>query len=366
MKKQVTSNILNHTLILLCLFFALVSCNNSAIQVIYLKCENMSNPLGIDIPQPVLSWQIHTHANNVYPAAYQVLVASSIQKLNENKGDFWDTGKISDGSLFQVKYKGKPIETGKKYYWKVRVWNKEGKVSEWSKPAWFGAGVMKNEDWKAKWIKAPNLPESSMPLFRKEFKINKNLKNATAFVTGLGYNEFYINGKKVGDRVLEPAQTNYDFYAFYSTFDITEYLAKGINCAGIMLGDGWYNQNKAFGIDLSYGKPVAICQIELEFEDGKTETIISDSDWFWAAGPVVTANVYAGETYDARKEVKNWCSPGVPDGDWEPAKLASVYPPGLKSQLMPPIKKMNELDVQEIYDIGNGKYIVDFGQNFAG
>jgi alpha-L-rhamnosidase len=196
--------------------------------------------------------------------------------------------------------------------------------------------------------------------------VENKLKRATAFVSGLGYNEFYINGEKVGDRVLEPAQTNYDIFAFYSTFDITGYLRQGMNCAGIMLGDGWYNQNKAFGIDLSYGKPVAICQIELEFEDGKTETIISDSDWLWAAGPVVTANVYAGETYDARKEIKNWCNQETPEGEWEKAKMATVYPPELKSQLMPPIKRMNELDVQQIFDIGNGKYTIDFGQNFAG
>ena len=348
------------------LIFGLESCNNSSFQVVSLKCENISNTVGIDLPQPMLSWQIKSLENNFNTSAYQVLVASSLQNLNKTKGDFWDTQKVTEVNLNQLKYSGKPIETGKKYYWKVRVWNKEGNISEWSKPDWFVAGVMKKEDWKAKWITCLNLPEISMPLFRKEFRVERKLKRATAFVSGLGYNEFYLNGKKVSDRVLEPAQTNYDIFALYSTFDITEYLKQGMNCAGIMLGDGWYNQNKAFGIDLSYGKPVMICQIELEFEDGETETIISDSSWRWIQGPVIDANVYAGETYDARKEIKNWCNPEIPEGEWFPVKLATIYPPELKSQLMPPIKRMRELYVQQIYDIGNRKYIFDFGQNFAG
>jgi alpha-L-rhamnosidase len=245
------------------------------------------------------------------------------------------------------------------------VWDEKNRISNWSETAFFVTGVLNENDWKAQWIKASDYLQQAMPLFRKEFKINKKIKQATAFVSGLGYSEFYLNGKKVGDSVLDPAQTNYESYAFYSTFDITDLLAEN-NCAGVMLGDGWYNQNKAFGIDLSYGKPVLLCQIQIEYENGETEIIGTDTTWLWAAGPVVSANVYAGETYDARLEIENWSKPGKVGGNWFPAELAENHPPALKSQLLPPIKNMKELAVQNFFPLEKGKTVFDFGQNFAG
>jgi alpha-L-rhamnosidase len=168
MEKQITKHFLKCTLFLF-LMFGLASCSTDSVRVINLKCENISNPLGIDLTQPALSWQINSLENNFNSSAYQIVVSSSLENLKSNKFDYWNTEKVSDINSIQVKYNGKLFQTGKKYYWKVRVWNKEVNVSEWSEPAWFVAGVMKKEDWKAKWIKSPNLPESSMPLFRKEF-----------------------------------------------------------------------------------------------------------------------------------------------------------------------------------------------------
>ncbi|TSA31449.1 MAG: hypothetical protein D4R64_18140 [Porphyromonadaceae bacterium] len=222
------------------------------------------------------------------------------------------------------------------------------------------------DDWKARWITSNVTDDSSMPLFRKEFAVGQHLEKARIYISGLGYNELYLNGQKVGDQVLDPAQTNYDTYALYTTYDVSDQLKEGSNRIGIMLGDGWYNQNKAFGIDLSYSKPSFICQVELGYEDRRLEVIGSDTTWEWTEGPVISANVYAGEVYDARKEIRNWSVPGSIDGTWHRAVVAKSYPPALKAQILPPIKKMKELKVKKFYPHGDGTYIFDLGQNFAG
>lgn len=222
------------------------------------------------------------------------------------------------------------------------------------------------KEWKALWITWNGADNSSMPLFRKEFSAGKKLEKARIYISGLGYNELYLNGQKVGDQVLDPAQTNYDMYAFYSAYDVSDQLRNGVNRIGVMLGDGWYNQNKAFGVDLGYGKPVLICQVELEYKDGRKDFIVTDTTWEWSEGPVVSANVYAGETYDARREVKNWSVAGSSSGTWLPVTAAKTHPPALKLQMLPPIKKMKELAVRKCYPIGDQTYIFDLGQNFAG
>jgi alpha-L-rhamnosidase len=222
------------------------------------------------------------------------------------------------------------------------------------------------KEWKAVWITSDGSESLSMPLFKKDFKVEKHLTRAMIFVSGLGYNEVYLNGKKVGDHVLDPAQTNYDAYALYSAYEVTDQIRQGVNRIGVMLGDGWYNQNKAFGIDLGYGKPLLICQIELEYKDKSLAVEVSDTTWECAGGPVISANVYAGETYDARKEVEGWSIAGSNNGQWKRVVAARTFPPELKPQMLPPIKKMKELAVKRFYRQANGKTIFDLGQNFAG
>jgi len=337
-----------------------------AVRVSNLRCESVSNPLGIDNVQPHLSWLLESETNGDKQAAYQIIVSSNRENIAKGIGDFWNTGKIKTDQSVQIQYMGKPLASMQKYYWKVRVYDKNGIPSSWSEPAWWIMGVPDNSQWKARWITGDNSPGRSMPLFKKDFKIKQGFKNARVFVSGLGYNEVYVNGTKAGDQVLDPAQSNYNSYALYSTYDVTGSIKTGLNRIGVMLGDGWYNQNKAFGVDFSYGKPVLICQLKIEYSNGDAEIVASDTTWQWTDGPVISANVYAGELYDARKEIKNWCSPGEANAHWQPAGLAENYPPALKSQMLPPIKKMKELTPKSFFRAKDGKYIFDLGQNFAG
>lgn len=215
----------------------------------------------------------------------------------------WDSQKVKSSESLNITYNGKQLQSSKIYYWSVRVWDKNGEVSTWSKPANFITGIINQQDFKGEWvtINSTTTPEA-MPLYRKRFSLNENPKNAVLHISGLGYYEVYINGKKVGDHVLDPGQTNYDDYAFYVTYKIDSLLQKGENTIGVMLGDGWYHQDKVWGGKLIYGKPTFWCQLDLFTNPFKQ--IISDQSWQWNNGPIISSNVYAGEVYDARKEIE--------------------------------------------------------------
>lgn len=167
------------------------------------------------------SWKIDAQKNNWQQGAYQIVVSSTDDK-NGTSADFWDSGKImSDNQLF-IPYSGKRLDDGEKYYWKVKVWEKNGKSYKWSKTESFIVPLTSYDEWKAKWITNDYRKEAPAPLFRKKFTLREGQDpiSARLFICGLGYYEAFLNGQKIGDRMLEPAQTNYEDYALYSVYDI--------------------------------------------------------------------------------------------------------------------------------------------------
>ena len=332
-----------------------------------LKIQSIIDPTGIGTPNPDLSWQWESDRRGSLQTAYEVLVASSKEKLLQESGDVWSSGKVYSGEQCYVKYKGNTLQSGKTYWWKVKVWDNHQQVSSWSEVARFTMGILHPAEWKAQWITYDTAKATAQPVFRKSFTLVKKIKSAVAHISGLGYYELYLNGKKVGDHVLDPGQTNYEDYAFYVTYDITNQLKQGGNVTGVMLGDGWYNQNKVWGKNgLSYGNPLMICQLDVEYSDGSKAQIISDQSWQWANGPVIRSNVYGGEVYNAQKEIANWSSDPKAKADWMPVVPAQIHPPKLVAQSLPPIKKMKEIPAKSVNKVSEGTYIFDFGQNFAG
>ena len=177
-----------------------------------------------------------------------------------------------------------------------------------------------------------------------------------------------MNGRLVDKkRILDPAQTNYEQYALYSTFDITSGLVKGENCLGVMLGEGWYGQDKVWGAWAKYGDPLFRLQMEITYEDGSKETIVSDESWQWIPGPVLKGNIYAGEVYDATKEIKDWSKAGILADNWNEAVLAeSNIPVDLYPQLIEPIRLKNEIKAVKKWKDPCGNWVFDFGVNIAG
>ena len=353
----------------------------------YLRCEYRVNPLGIDVLKPRLSWILESGERGQKQTAYRILVASSEENLKHNKGDLWDSGKVESDQSIHIEYCGKELKSCMRCYWKVMVWDKDGKPSAYSsatgsRPAMWSMGLLKPLDWKGHWItigksairvagKMQN--EQSAPMLRREFIINKEIKEACVYVCGLGYYELNINGTKIGDHVLDPAQTDYEQRALYVVYDVTGNLKKGPNAIGVILGNGWYCQSRVWG-GLSYGKPRLLLQLNITHTDGTRKSIVTNETWKAATGPILANNIYAGESYDARLEHPGWSTGGFDDCDWDNAQL--IAGPGgssrcaaagrLVSQKLPPVRRMKVIKPVSMASPKPGVYVYDMGQNFAG
>ena len=510
-----------------------------------LRCEYLKDPLGIDALQPRLSWVVSADkgaARDEAQTGYQILVASNLKEIDANQGNLWDSGQVNSGQSIQVRYAGKELVSEQECFWKVRVWDNEGKPSAWSEPARWTMGLLKPSDWHAKWIGLDDLtasraakkvlgdaqwiwfpegePEKDAPvgtryfrravtipadrtvkqatlfftadnngefyingrkvgsasdchyaapfdvagllqqgknlltasvrndgtgpnpagligllrvefaggeplivatdsswksgnqemagwkdagfddagwmaakklgppgmapwgevsgpedrrqparMLRREFAVEKKVQRATAYVCGLGLSEFYLNGRKIGDEVLSPALTDYSKRALYVTFDVTKELKKGVNAAGVILGNGRFyapRSNVPTGTS-SYGFPKLLFQMRIEYQDRTVEEIVSDNAWaLTTAGPIRANNEYDGEEYDARKEMPGWSAPGFDASQWQPAQ--GVTAPGgvLSAQMIPPIRVMETLRPVALTQPKPGVWIFDMGQNMVG
>ncbi len=513
-----------------------------------LRCELLDNPLGIDTSAPRLSWQLVSGRRGCRQTAYQVLVSTTKKALARGDGDLWDSGKVFTEKSVHVRYRGVPLASRTRCFWKVRVWDEKEVRSPWSGPALWSMGLLSEDDWKAKWIGLPRKtaeekdkaaeemdlsacqwiwfpkgrPKQSAPvgsclfradllipgsrkitsaswlgaadngytlyingkkagsgnsfkaanycdllpfvvtgknaiaveavnvgdgdnpagligmikvafekgepfvlrtssawkaaetkteqwntaslaagvwkdalelgpagtqpwgevstkhpddrrlparMLRREFVLEKKVKGASAYVCGLGLFELYLNGAKVGDRVLDPALTEYTKRAFYVTFDVTDRLAKGENAIGVVLGNGRYyaprlvipTQTRTFGF------PKLLLQLHVEYSDGSTDTFVSDENWkLTADGPIRTNNEYDGEIYDARLEQRGWCRTGFDDSAWQAVEIVDGVEGELKAQMCAPIKVVETLEPVSVSNPRPGVYIFDMGQNMVG
>jgi len=329
---------------------------------VQLTCEYAVNPLGVDVTQPRFGWVLESDQRGQAQSAYQVRVASSEEKLQGGIGDKWDSGKVSSDASVNVPYEGSSLVSGEKCWWQVRVWDRDGAPSAWSEPATFEMGLLNESDWEGEWIGAD--ASISAPLLRKEFEVSKEVKQARVYVSGLGWYELYLNGQKVGDHVLDPATTDYAKRVLYVTYDVTSLLSEGLNAVGVMLGNGWFSEP---GWEHQYGdSPRLLVQLNVEYADGSRMSVVTDGTWKVSSGPIVSNDLYNGETYDARLEKPGWDQAGYDDGDWSLAEK-KVSPGGaLRSQIMPPIKVNRTLKPVKLTNPQPGVYVYDIGQLFGG
>ena len=351
-----------------------VSMSHSAILIDELSCQYRTNPLAVEAQEPVLSWKLKSQANRQHQTAYQILVASSVNLLNTNDADLWNSGKISSGQSVAVQYGGKALKSRERYYWKVKIWNAADEPSPWSAIAYWEM-ALNTDDWKANWIRHPDFLDTLLeakpaPFFRKEFKINKPLLEARAYVTGLGYFEMYLNGSKVGDHVLDPVKTRYDKVVKYLAFDITDQLNAGDNAVGMILGTGWYNHfaEAAWQFDKAPWRsyPELLCQLELTYQDGSKEIVVSDKSWKTSTGPIRFDGIRNGEYYDARQEMPGWNLPFFDDSQWKNAIVVAGPAGKLMAQQLPAIKEMKEIKPVSVTEVEPGVYMFDLGQNISG
>ena len=339
----------------------------SPLAVTDLRCEYVSNPLGVDVATPRLFWKLESTARNQRQTAYRILAASTAETLANDRGDLWDTGKVASDETIQIPYRGKRPESSQQVFWKVRVWDQEGKGSAWSQPASWTMGLLNAADWHARWI-AASQPSETL-LVRREFTVQPGLKRALAYVSGLGYYELSVNGRKAGDDLLAPGWTKYDKTCLYDTRDLTGLVKEGRNAIGLLLGNGMYNvEGKRYTkFKGSFGPLKAIMQLRLEYTDGRREIIGTDGEWRTSAGPITFSCVYGGEDYDARLVQSEWNQLGFDDSKWPPARIVEGPGGELKglSAAAPPIRAFEVLKPVGVRRLGPSVAVYDLGQNAA-
>ena len=369
-------------ILIMSVFFMSSCSSHDDLRPVHLRTEYKNDPV-IDTRHPRLSWELLSDVRGQVQTAWQVLVASSPDLLSEEKADMWNSGKVYGNETNQIVYYGTPLSSRDICYWQIRSWDKYGEAGPWSKIATWEMGLLKSSDWQAEWIgndltaygqgEIYHLPPA--PFFRKEANIRPGVQKARLYVTALGIYEFEINGNRVGDDYFAPGWTDYDKRVYYQTYDVTDLVSHGPNAFGAILADGWYAGY--LGYALLVGNPVVRgfygdfpklkARIEIEYINGEKEVIVSDQSWKTNHGPIIEADFLNGETYDATLEFDNWSQAGFDDALWQ---YASVYPDksGRVIECYPgdPVQAHSEIDPVTVKPAGDGKYIFNMGQNFAG
>ncbi|MDP2982998.1 MAG: family 78 glycoside hydrolase catalytic domain [Candidatus Latescibacter sp.] len=367
---------------LLLTFFYTAACQGyGAIKSADLRCEYLTNPLGIDASNPRLSWILGSSERGEIQTAYQILVASDRKNLDKNSGDLWDSGKVSSDQSTLVPYAGKPLKSGMACFWKIRAWDKNGIPSPYSMPAFWSMGLLLPSDWHAQWISKIQKPTDPpkkgetakpgppAPYFRKTFDTGKkSVRRAMLYISARGMFEAHINGKRVGKDMLAPEYTDYSKRIQYRAYDITGMLRPGKNAIGAIVGDGWYS-GYIGGIMIRnyYGvQNGLLAELRLELSDGSEQTVATDASWKCSLGPILDSDMLLGETYDARKEIPGWDGPAFDDSVWENASVMDKTDAPLVAQHAEPVQVVKELRPVKMTEPKPGEFVFDMGQNFAG
>jgi alpha-L-rhamnosidase len=360
----------------------------SELRPVGLKSEYRVDPLGIGERSPRLSWALESEGRNQRQSAYRILVARSEEDLEAEENLLWDSGRVESGHTIGVEYEGEVLRSGSYCVWKVRAWDGSGNPSPYSSPADFETGLLEKSDWEGAWISAGKGPAGDMeppsgqeyddlanalvpsPYLRREFPLDKPVSRARLYATARGVYELYINGNRVGNDVLAPGWTDYDRRIQYQTYDVTPLLADGPNALGAVLGDGWFAGFVGFDPKhrgAHYGaRPQLLAQLNLEYEDGTTQSLATEGLWSFSTGPILYSDLLMGESYDARREMPGWAEPGFDDSGWYGVEVEEIGYPDLVAQPDEGVRIIEELEAKSVTEPESGRYVFDLGRNMVG
>jgi len=345
---------------------------------VHLTTEHASGPLDVDVAQPRLSWELDGDRGEVVQRAYQIAMASHRSLLSSGRADVWDSGKVASSAQTDVPYAGAALASNTTYFWAVRVWTTAGgSPGAWSRSARFETGLFAPSEWTAKWIGRDNPPtvptlgeQPRAPLLRKEFALEKSIARARLRIVGLGFYVAYVNGRRVGDQVLDPPPTVFDVTALYATHDVTDALRRGRNAIGVTLGRGYFGAPLSDDIFLPgnarwRSEPRLLAQLDVIYRDGSTSRIVSDGSWAMSDGPILDA-VRVGELYDARLEPGHWTRPGFDASEWTPAREQPAPAAHVRAMAMEPIRNVETLRPVGSSSPSTDVTVYDFGRTTAG
>lgn len=317
----------------------------------HLRTEYLSEPLGIDIVSPRFYWNCDGGKKQT---AYQIVVKCGQEVL-------WDSGKVQSDSTIHIQYQGRPLKSRERAEWSVQLWDENGEAGE-QVSSWFELGLLEETDWSARWISGDYRPKKNerypVDCFCREFSCGKAVEKARLYITARGLYEAKINGKRVGRMQLAPGSTDYRKRIQYQTYDVTELLGAE-NKIELELADGWYRGSVGcFGFTNVFGRQTALlAQLELVYEDGTKETIVTDTDWKWSNdGAIRFADLKDGELVDASMHAAYGKKAILAD-------KAKVPCPTASDNVMPVIKEQFK---PKLLSTASGKTVLDFGQNLAG
>lgn len=387
-----------YTCFISCLLVLLIAANADSkpinekyadLAVYDLRCQYLKSPVGIDEKHPSFSWKLASDERGVTQTAYQIIVASSKEKLDDP--DMWNSGKISSNRNTFVKYKGIPLQSAHEYVWSVKIWTNKNNSGEWSAPTSFITGILTEKEWNnARWIAYERLPDSMkvfpgihgngnhlgnkakkraiIPCFRKNFQVKKQIKRAYVYACGLGQYVLYINGNQVDSSLLNPAWSDYTKRCYYNAYDITSLLKKGENTIASIVGTGflYINRERYRKLVIAGGYPMLRLKMIIRYKDGSTKEIVTDGSWKTAESAVTYSSIYGGEDFDATKIRKGWKRPVFTDTGWSTPVIVSGPGGKMDAQEAYPVvvnEKFNPVTV----DSSKTNYrMYDFGQNVSG
>jgi alpha-L-rhamnosidase len=352
------------------------------------KCEHRVNPLGLDAEPPRLSWALDADGRGQVQSAYRVLVAGSGEDLATEQNLLWDSGRVESDRSVGIEYEGEELGSGAHCTWNVRVWDGEGRPSSPGEPAVFEMGLLERSDWHGNWVSAGEGPAGDLdpptgdeydalanglapcPYLRRGFGLEKPVRRARLYATARGVYEISLNGTRVGEDVLAPGWTDYRKRIQYQSYDVTELLREGPNALGAILGDGWYAGFVGFDpkrAGAHYGaKPSLLAQLDVEYEDGTTESVATDGSWRSSTGPIEFSDLLAGESYDARLEMPGWDGPGFDDSGWFGVETEEIGDALIVAQPDEGVRATEEVAAKEVTEPQGGVNVFDMGQNMVG
>jgi alpha-L-rhamnosidase len=346
-----------------------------------LRCEYRTAPLGIDSRTPRLSWRLTSPRRGDTQTAFRVTVSAAGAPV-------WDTGWIESDAV-HVDYAGAPLVSGASYSWQVAVRDASGEDRPVATST-FETGILHSDEWAASWIEhdPENDPLTDPPVdsdeprgertarlaslqyLRRTVELSQPVSRARIFITAHGLYQLQINGRRIAEDELTPGWTDYRFRLAYQTYDVTDALQEGENALGAILAEGWYAG--CVGWDTRhhgqhYGpRSQLFAQLVIEHPDGSRTVVATDGSWRESPGPLRYADLLMGESYDARRELGAWSSPGYDDSSWGPVAVAGSDTSTLFAARTEPVRVIEDIAAVSVVPRGDGRFIVDFGQNFAG
>ncbi|MFA5561533.1 MAG: family 78 glycoside hydrolase catalytic domain, partial [Eubacteriales bacterium] len=322
-----------------------------------LTIDYVPSPTAAPVRGLRFGWKPDADGEGVLQESYRITVS-------DRDGHLFDSGVVRCDRVENIE-PGFVLQTRTDYRVRVSVRNNRGETAEGE--SCFSTEIGRDE-WTAKWIRPKKFIDGWSPFLRKKFEVSQPVVSAKLYACGLGCGEFYLNGEKVGDALIDPPATNYDKRVLYRAYDVTDRI-RDKNALAIWLGEGWYAQSRVWEGGLRYGRECAILQLELTLRDGSKQTVCTDEGWLSKYSPISLNNLYGGECYDGRLETPDFALYDCDESEFGPVVLDETPKGELCPCNIPPVRVIRRIPAQEVWGlsgVSDGAWVVDMGENFAG